>query len=322
MFYICDKLLIMGNLINLIGIPLDLGAENLGVDIGPQAFRYQHIAKKLSSAGLEVKDHGDITVSARKDIEVGDERLRYADEIIRVNQEVAKLTDTIISSGQKIVALGGDHSINLGLISGASTALKQDLVMIYLDAHGDMNTKDTTLSGNIHGMHVASLLGLGDERLSNLYSQGQKLNPNNLLHIGGSDWDPAELDLVSRLNIKTFTLFDLLSNNLAPLLKLIDEVALISNNVWVSLDLDVIDQIYAPGAGMPNAKGLTYREIATIAEYIGQKCRVIGVDVVEYNPLQDVNYKTADLGIELIAKFLGQNLSWYTGYMERNKINA
>ncbi len=312
----------MDNLINLIGIPLDLGAENLGVDIGPQAFRYQHIVQKLSSAGLEIKDHGDIIVRPRKDIEIGDERLRYADEIIRVNQEVAQLTDTIISSGQKIVALGGDHSINLGLISGASAALKQDLVMIYLDAHGDMNTKDTTLSGNIHGMHVASLLGLGDERLSNLYSQGRKLSPNNLLHIGGSDWDQAELDLISRLNIKTFTLFDLLSNNLAPLLKLIDEISQISSNVWVSLDLDVIDQIYAPAAGMPNAKGLTYREIATIAEYIGQKCRVIGVDVVEFNPLQDVNYKTADLGIELIAKFLGQNLSWYTGYMERNKINA
>lgn len=309
-------------MINLIGIPLDLGAENLGVDIGPQAFRYQHIAEKLTSAGLEVKDLGDIQVKARQDINVGDDHLRYADEIIRVNTEVAQLADKVISSGQKLVGLGGDHSINLGLISGASTALNHDLVMIYLDAHGDMNTNETTLSGNIHGMHVASLLGLGAEKLSNLYSDGQKLDPSNLLHIGGSDWDQAELDLVDKLNIKCFTLFDLLSKNLAPLLEMIDEIAAKSSNVWVSLDLDVIDQIYAPGAGMPNAKGLTYREIATIAEYIGQKCRVIGVDVVEYNPLQDVNYKTADLGIELIAKFLGQNLSWYTGYMERNKINS
>ena len=306
----------------MIGIPIDLGAENLGVDIGPQAFRYQGIIDKLQSAGLTVSDSGDMMVMARKDLSVGDTRLRYSDEIIRVNNQVAKFIDESISSGQKIIALGGDHSINLGLISGASAALNGDLAMIYLDAHGDMNTPETTLSGNIHGMHVASLLGFGDKRLVNLYKPGQKLSTNNFLHIGGSDFDQAELDLIHQQNLSCFTLFDLLSNNLAPLLKMIDEIAVKSKNIWVSLDLDVIDQIYAPGAGMPNAKGLTYREIATIAEYIGKNCNVIGVDVVEYNPLQDENNKTAELGIELIAKFFNRNYSWYTGYMERNKISS
>ena len=312
----------MNKSINLVGIPIDLGAENLGVDIGPQAFRYQSIISKLKSAGLDVSDCGDMTVRPRKDLTVGDTRLRYADEIIRVNNDVAKFVEESISNSQGIVALGGDHSINLGLISGASAALNGDLAMIYLDAHGDMNTTDTTLSGNIHGMHVASLLGFGDERLVNLYKPGRKLSTDNFLHIGGSDFDQAELDLITRENLKCFTLFDLLSNNLAPLLKMIEELASKSKNIWVSLDLDVIDQIYAPGAGMPNAKGLTYREIATIAEYIGKTCNVIGVDVVEYNPLQDENNKTAELGIELIAKFFNQNYSWYTGYMERNKISS
>ncbi len=310
----------MNDQAKLIGIPLDLGAENLGVDIGPQAFRYHNIIGKLESAGIKIDDHGDVSVKPRKDLNIGQKNLKYAEEIIRVNTEVAGIVEEAVLNGQKIIGLGGDHSINLGLVSGASSALNQDIAMIYLDAHGDMNTSDTTLSGNIHGMHVASLLGFGDSQLVNLFKPGRKLAPENLLHIGGSDFDQAELDLISRENIKHFTLFDLLSTNLAPLLDLISQIGSSNKNVWVSLDLDVIDQIYAPGAGMPNAKGLTYREIATIAEYIGQHCSVIGVDVVEYNPLQDENKKTAELGIELIAKFLGKNYSWYSGYMERNRL--
>ncbi len=310
----------MLNKVNILGIPLDLGAENLGVDIGPQAFRYQNIVSKLQSTGLEVFDQGDILVRPRKDLTVGDKHLRYIDEIIRVNNEVADVTYKCLKDNQAVVALGGDHSMCLGVVSGASVAFDGDLALIYLDAHGDMNTSETTLSGNIHGMHTASLLGHGDNRLIDLYSPGRKIKNDNFLHIGGSDWDNAELDLISSEKLKVFSMFDLLNQNLAPLLKMIDDISKIANQVWVSLDLDVIDQIYAPGAGMPNAKGLTYREIAVIADYIGQHCRVVGVDVAEYNPLQDKESKTAELGIELIAKFLGRNYSWYTGYMERNKI--
>jgi arginase len=185
-----------------------------------------------------------------------------------------------------------------------------------------MNTDETTLSGNIHGMHLASLMGFGAPELANAYREGVKLPKENLLHIGGSDFDQAELDLIERENLQAFTLFDLLSSNLAPLLKMIDDLASRVPNIWISLDLDSIDRIYAPGAGMPNPKGLSYREIATIAEYIGKKCNVVGVDVVEYNPLQDEQNKTAELGIELIAKFLGKEYSWYTGYMERNQVSA
>jgi arginase len=307
--------------VTLLGIPLDLGAENLGVDIGPQAFRYQDIVKKLESAGLNVHDSGDIEVRPRQDLEMGNPRLHYLEEIVRVNEETATVVHDAISKGQKVIALGGDHSLNLGVMSGASAALNGQIGMIYLDAHGDMNTDESTLSGNIHGMHLASLMGFGAPELVHVHSDQIKLPKENLLHIGGSDWDQAELDLISRENLQAFTLFDLLSQNLAPLLKMIDDLAARVPNIWISLDLDVIDRIYAPGAGMPNAKGLTYREIATIAEYIGQHCNVVGVDIVEYNPLQDEQNKTAELGIELIAKLLGKNYSWYTGYMARNQIN-
>jgi arginase len=307
--------------VTLLGIPLDLGAENLGVDIGPQAFRYQDIVKKLESAGLNVHDSGDIEVRPRQDLEMGNPRLHYLEEIVRVNEETATVVHDAISKGQKVIALGGDHSLNLGVMSGASAALNGQIGMIYLDAHGDLNTDESTLSGNIHGMHLASLMGFGAPELVHVHSDQIKLPKENLLHIGGSDWDQAELDLISRENLQAFTLFDLLSQNLAPLLKMIDDLAARVPNIWISLDLDVIDRIYAPGAGMPNAKGLTYREIATIAEYIGQHCNVVGVDIVEYNPLQDEQNKTAELGIELIAKLLGKNYSWYTGYMARNQIN-
>lgn len=306
--------------ITLIGVPLDLGAENLGVDIGPQAFRYQDITGKLERVGFDIQDAGDVQPQARDTLKPGNPRMHYVEEIVRVNNEAAKLTETAIKQGRKAVAVGGDHSINLGVVSGASAALDGNIGLIYLDAHGDMNTDETTLSGNVHGMHLASLLGFGADELKNVHTDKVKVPKENLLHIGGSDFDQGELDLIKNENLAAFTLFDLLTSSLAPLLKMIDDLAARVPNIWVSLDLDVIDQIYAPGAGMPNAKGLTYREIATITEYIGNKCNVIGVDVVEYNPLQDQDNKTAELGIELIAKLLGKNYSWYTNYMERNKV--
>lgn len=304
----------------LIGVPLDLGAENLGVDIGPNAFRYQNLIDKLATADLEVTDAGDIEVQDRKELTPGNPRLKYMDEIIRVNHEVSQKTEEAIRGGNKAIVLGGDHSLTLGTVGGASAAVDGKLGLIYFDAHGDMNTDLTTLSGNIHGMHLASVMGFGAQELVNAYHEGVKLPKENLLHVGASDLDQGEIDLIKNENLQAFTLFDFLTSSLAPLLSMIDDLAARVPNVWISLDLDSIDRIYAPGAGMPNAKGLTYREIATIAEYIGNKCNVVGVDVVEYNPLQDEQNKTAELGIELIAKFLGKEYSWYTGYMSRNQV--
>jgi len=308
------------NATSLIGVPLDLGADNLGVDIGPQAFRYQGIVSILEQVGFEIDDLGDIECTDRDKLDPGNPRMHYLDEIIRVNKELAIKISDIVSAKRKPIVIGGDHSINLGTVSGASSALEGKLGLIYLDAHGDMNTAETTLTGNVHGMHLAALLGFGAQSLIDLHKPGTKVIKENLLHIGGSDFDQAELDLIDQEQLNAFTLFDLLSQNLSPLIKKIDDLAERVPNIWVSLDLDVIDQIYAPGAGMPNPKGLTYREIATIAEYVGHKCNVIGIDVVEYNPLQDPDHKTAELGIELIAKFFKKDYSWYTNYLNKNQV--
>lgn len=306
--------------VTLFGVPLDLGAKNLGVDIGPDAFRHQMIAEKLGSVGFEVHDTGNVAVRNHHEIEVGSPRLRYLDEVVRVNQDVASKTEAALHAGQKVVVLGGDHSICLGAVSGASAALDGQLGLVYFDAHGDLNTDETTLTGNIHGMLLASLMGMGHPGLAHLYGERVKIDKENLLHIGGSDFDPPELELISREHIHMFTLFDLLSNGLTAAFAKIDALAARVPNLWVSLDLDVIDRLYAPGAGMPNNKGLSYREIATLAQYIGQHGNVVGLDLVEYSPLQDEQRKTAELGIELITTFLGKNYSWYTGYLEQNRI--
>lgn len=304
----------------LLGVPLDLGAENLGVDMGASAFRYQHISQKLQTADIAVTDGGDIFCNHRSQVSVGSPRLRHLEEIVRVSEETADRTEAIIRNNEKAIILGGDHSVCLGAVAGASIALKGNLGLIYFDAHGDMNTDKTTLTGNIHGMHLASLMGFGAPELAQVHGTQVKVSKEHLLHIGGSDFDAAELELIKREKLRTFTMFDLLSSNLGTLWPMIDKLQTRVDNIWISLDLDAIDAIYAPGAGMPNQKGLSYREITAIAEYIGQHCNVVGIDVVEYNPLQDIERKTAELATELIATFFGKQYSWYTHYLAQNKL--
>jgi arginase len=305
----------------LLGVPLDLGAENLGVGMGADTFRYQHIIAKLKSAGLQVSDEGNIHVEERRNVPVGnDPKLRRLDEIVRVSEETAKITEAALQSGSKAIVLGGDHSICLGAVAGASTGVQGSLGLIYFDAHGDMNTNETTPTGNIHGMHLASLMGFGAPELAHVHGEHVKIPKKNLLHIGGCDFDQAELDLVEREGLKTFSMLDLMSHGLAPLFPMIDDLISRVDNIWISLDLDSIDAVYAPGAGMPNKKGLTYREIAAIAEYIGKKGKTVGIDVVEYNPLQDEQGKTAELAIELVATYFGKQYSWYTHYLAKNQM--
>lgn len=304
----------------LIGVPLDLGAKNLGVDIGPEAFRHQAIIAKLESVGFALIDKGNLEVTDRDNLEIGNPKLKYLDEIVRVNETLAGMVEATIKEGRKAIVIGGDHSVNLGTMAGASLAVGGSIGQIYFDAHGDMNTDETTLSGNIHGMNLAADMGFGPRQLTELYKPVTKLPKENLLHIAGSDWDQSELDLIAREKLASFSLFDVLTKGLGQLITLIDDLAGRVPNIWISLDLDSIDKIYAPGAGMPNAKGLTYREIATLAEYIGKTCNIVGIDVVEYNPLQDEQNKTAELGIELIARFLGREYSWYANYLSRNTI--
>ncbi len=305
--------------IELIGVPIDLGAENHGVALGPATFRSQGLIEKLTKTGLAIHDAGDVHCPERSQASVGNNpKLRYLNEIIRVSNDSAQLAEQAVRGGKKIVGLGGDHSMTLGLVSGVSTAVHSDIGVIYFDAHGDMNTNETTPTGNIHGMQLASLMGFGAAELAQVHTKDVKFDKRNLIHIGGNDFDQSELDLVAKENLSAYLISDVLTKGLAPLLAEIDALAKRVKHMYVSLDLDAIDQIYAPGAGMPNMGGLTYREMAMLATYIGEHCNVIGVDIVEYNPLQDEDHKTAELAIELIARFYGAKYSWYTNYLEHD----
>ncbi len=309
----------MNTKVKIIGCSLDLGAEELGVDRGPQVIREREIVTKLTDAGLNVVDAGNVDAQKRGALEVGSELLPYVEEIARVNQEIAKVVDESVRNGEAPVVVGGDHSINLGAFSGAFAASDQTIGMIYIDAHGDMNTPESSLSHNIHGMHLASLMGFGPDIMTQLYTPEVKLPTDRLLHIAGCDFDQAEIDLLKRENIPNFSMVDLLKSGMAPLFQMIDELSAKVDRIWVSVDLDAIDSVYAPGVGIPNQGGLTYREVSALMSYIGEHCAVAGVDIVEYNPNFDVEYKTAELAIEIVAKLMGTNYSWYTNYMARQK---
>lgn len=303
----------------LIGVPTNLGANNLGIEMGPDAYRYIDIVPKLASAQIEAIDVGNIAVADRWTIERGtNPKLPYVDEIIRISNDTAHAVQDAINNQRRPIVLGGDHTVCLGAVSGASVAVNGDIGLIYFDAHGDMNTDETSLSHNLHGMQLASLMGFGHQSLSSLYKETVKVDKHNVLHIGGSDFDQAEIDLIQREKIAAFTMDDILTKNFGPLLPMITTLQSRVKYIWISLDLDAIDAQYAPAAGMPNQKGLTYREIKMLAEYIGKHCNVLGVDVVEYNPLNDIDRKTAGLATELIANFFGKEYSWYTEYMHRN----
>jgi arginase len=308
--------------IELIGVPLNLGAEHHGARVGPDALRNNGIVPKLMHSGLQIIDKGDITVGERSALSLGDPKMRYAAEIVRVCEETAVRTEAVMQRGNRAVVLGGDHTICLGAVAGASVGVRGDLGLIYIDAHGDMNTDKTTPTGNIHGMPLAALLGFGAPELVHVHGKQAKIQKQNLLHIGGSDFDQPELDLIAQQNLCAFTLQDLLLDGLRPLFALIDDLADRMENIWVSLDLDAINEQYAPGAGMPNPKGLLYREISAIVGYIHTRCNIIGVDVVEYDPLHDVQGKTAELAIELIATLFGAQYSWYTQYLARHALSS
>ncbi len=303
----------------LIGVPLNLGANNLGIEMGPNAYRWHGCVAKLGRAGLDVQDAGNVLCHERWDVSPGgNPKLHYLDEILRISEDTAALTEQAVRGKRKAIVLGGDHTTCLGAVSGAAAGFEGTLGLIYFDAHGDLCTDLTTKTGNIHGMQLASLLGFGAPELAHVHGAAPKIAREHLLHIGGSDFDPAELELIKRESLHAFTLDDMLRSGLAPVFQMIDDLSAKVDAVWVSLDLDSIDAQYAPAAGMPNARGLLYREIKSLATYIGMHCKVVGVDVVEYNPLTDIERKTASLAIELIANFLGHEYSWYTEYLARN----
>ena len=304
--------------VSLLGIPVDLGAERLGVSMGPQSLRFNGIIEKFKHVGMEITDLGDIPCNPEGDME-DDPKLKNLKEIVKISEETASKVEAEIKKGNKVITLGGDHTLSIGTVAGASKALKGNLGLIYIDAHGDFNTDETTLSGNIHGMSLSACVGVGAKELVDIHSLGAKVKIENAMLVGACDLDPREEELIKETGLPTFDMMDIMAKSFGDLFGMIRNLNERVDNIWISFDLDVVDGIYAPGVGIPNTGGLTRREIMALAQYIGKKCNVIGVDIVEYNPTRDIEHKTADLAIEVGARMLGFDYSAYTQYMDTQK---
>lgn len=305
--------------IDHIGVPLDLGSERMGVDMAPNALRYQHFLRNLESIGLKMHDLGNINCPSPEEVAEGEAKAKYLVPIAAACKKLSLVVKNSIESGHKSLVVGGDHSIAIGSISGAANAIKR-LGLIWIDAHGDMNTEETTPSGNIHGMPLAVVLGHGNKKLTQIAKKSPAVLHEDLIHIGAKDLDPGEVALIKKHNLTVFGVRDIVSEGLKPTLSAISALNARVDAIWVSLDLDAIDVAAAPGVGMPNRGGLTYREIQAIFEYIGLYCNVAGLDVVEYNPIHDIEHKTATLSTELAAKVFGKEYSWYTEYLREHKV--
>lgn len=294
--------------ITVIGVPMDLGADRRGVDMGPSAIRYANLQGKLQQIGFEVEDIGNLQVPTPETYEIGDTKLKYLREIVRVNEELAQTVTSVMEKGGFPLVLGGDHSIAIGTIAGVSRLQKRTGV-IWFDAHGDLNTAETSPSGNIHGMPLAASLGWGHPDLTNCAGDGPKISPEHVALIGVRSLDEGEKRAIQENGIHVFTMHEIDRMGMA---KVVEEALNIVTNgtdgVHLSLDLDGIDPNEAPGVGTPVAGGVTYRESHLALEIISQADVLTSAEFVEVNPILDVENKTAKVAVALIGSVFGERV--------------
>ncbi|MCG7343254.1 arginase [Sporosarcina sp. ACRSL] len=295
--------------ISVIGVPLDYGQSRRGVDMGPSAIRYADAIKRLEAIGHTLKDEGNVQVSAveRKDREVSN--LKNLEEVVRATGELAKRVAKVVEKGKFPLVLGGDHSIAIGTISGLSSKYK-NLGVIWYDAHVDMNTAETSPSGNIHGMPLAVVMGHGHERLVNLFKEGQKVKPENIVIIGARSVDPGERELIKKTGVKVYTMHEIDRDGMTAVMK--DAIAYLQSKnldgVHLSLDLDGLDPLYTPGVGTPVPGGISYRESHLAMEMLEDSGLITSAEFVEVNPILDERNKTADVAVGLMGSLLGEKL--------------
>ena len=299
--------------IRLIGVPLDLGAGRRGVDMGPSAFRVAEIHSRVRALGYEVSDHGDINVFIQETHDPGDPRMKYLKEIRHTCEEVRDEVDRALGEGAMPVVLGGDHSIAMGTIAGVSRHFrKQDerIGLIWFDAHGDMNTPETSPSGNIHGMPLAVALGIGEKSLVSLAGdEGPMVEGARAAVVGLRDVDPAEKENIRESGIGAFTMRDIDERGMRAVMEeAIKRATSGTAGMHISFDLDGIDPDHAPGVGTASPGGLSYREAHLAMEMLFDTGKVLSAEFVEVNPVLDHRNTTAKLGVELLASLLGKKI--------------
>jgi len=298
--------------IGIIGVPLDLGAGRRGVDMGPSAIRVAQLSGRLERLGYEVKDFGNVPVDQPEAAREGHENARYLPRITTTCRRLAKRVAAIVRRQRFPLVLGGDHSIAVGTIAAMSAHVREQggkLGVIWVDAHADMNTPDTSPSGNVHGMPLAACVGMGPPELTRLPGFAPIVDAANVVLVGIRDVDLLEKPHVKESGVTVFTMRHIDERGLPAVMK--EAIAIAGNGtagVHVSLDMDAVDPDQAPGVGTPVRGGLTYREAHLVMETLCDAGIMLSMEAVEVNPVMDAANRTAVLAVELVMSAMGKRI--------------
>ncbi|MDN4527236.1 arginase [Fictibacillus fluitans] len=295
--------------ITLIGVPMDLGQTRRGVDMGPSAIRYAGVVERLMDIDHQVHDFGDIGIARPGTIEETIEtNLKNLEEVASASEKLAQAVSDVIQENRFPLVLGGDHSIAIGSLAGISRHY-ENLGVIWYDAHGDLNTADTSPSGNIHGMPLAASLGIGHESLTGIGGYEQKVKPENIVIIGARSLDEGEKALIKERGIKVYTMHEIDRIGMTKVMEeTIEYLSGKTDGVHLSLDLDGLDPQDAPGVGTPVLGGISYRESHLAMEMLAESQIITSAEFVEVNPILDERNKTATVAVALMGSLFGEKL--------------
>ncbi|HXX27841.1 MAG TPA: arginase [Terriglobales bacterium] len=298
--------------IRVIGVPLDLGQSRRGVDMGPSAVRVAGLEARLEALGHIVEDGGNVAVAIPEQKKEGQANAKYLKEITATCTKHAELVLKTMESGQVPLALGGDHSMAAGTVSGVAEYYRRKgerIGLLWIDAHADVNTPESSPSGNVHGMPLAAILGLGPPDLANIFNFSPKVEAGNCVLVGVRDIDAIEKQNVRRAGIQVFTMRDIDERGMRTVM---EEALRIAGQgtagYHISLDMDWVDPEDAPGVGTPVRGGATYREAHLAMEIIADHGRMLSLEIVEVNPVIDEHNRTADLAVELALSAFGKKI--------------
>jgi arginase len=299
--------------IRILGVPLDLGQSRRGVDMGPSAVRVAGLAARLEALGHRVSDGGNVPVALAETRNAGEANAKYIKEISETCERVAGIVVQTLEEGITPVILGGDHSVAAGSVSGLAEFYRrrnQKVGLLWIDAHSDINTPETSPSGNVHGMPLAALLGLGPDPLANIFDWQPKIDPQNTVLIGVRDIDLTEKENIRRAGIsEVYTMRDIDERGMRTVMEeALRAAGRGTAGYHVSLDMDWIDPVDAPGVGTPVRGGATYREAHLAMEILADHGRLLSFEIVEVNPVIDEHNRTAELAVELICSAFGKKI--------------
>lgn len=298
--------------IAIIGAPLDMGSDRRGVDMGPSAMRVANLNKKLAALGFEVTDLGNVRVEQRESTPQGPRDAKYLPQIAAACERVAGAVWHALGEGKTPLVLGGDHSIAVGTVSGLARHLRETgrkTGIVWVDAHTDMNTPETSPSGNVHGMPLACLIGSGPEELTGMLGFTPKVDARNVALVGIRDVDALEATIVKESGVTAFTMREIDERGMRAVMSEALEIANRGTDGFhLSLDLDCVDPAYAPGVGTPVSGGMTYREAHLAMEMAADTGRMLALEIVEVNPVIDEVNRTADLAVELALSAMGKKI--------------